>query len=131
MTTRRVQGVTTAAPARSEDRSHRMRVYLLQMGVRTLCFVAALFTHGWLQLALILGAVALPYIAVVSVNNAGPERSGTLRRVDSGAAALPVPEESGPAAPQRVVLTGDVVADPVLDRRRALPGPRTGGEAGA
>ena len=39
-----VQGVTTASAARSEDREARMKVYLVQMLIRTVCFGAALFT---------------------------------------------------------------------------------------
>ena len=72
-TTPEVQGVTTAAAGRSADREARMKVYLVQMLLRTACFVAALFTHGWWQLGFILGAVVLPYVAVVRVNNTGPQ----------------------------------------------------------
>ena len=60
-----VQGVTTAAAGRSADREARMRVYLVQMLLRTACFVAALFTHGWWQLGFILGAVVL--LAIVNL----------------------------------------------------------------
>lgn len=115
-----VQGVTTAAAPRSEDRRSRMRVYLIQMLVRTACFGAALFSTGWWQLIFILGAVALPYVAVVRVNNAGPQSSGTLRAVPVDAPALPS-APAGQAAPARhEVLTGDVVHDPRVRGPRAL-----------
>lgn len=118
-TTPEVQGVTTAAAGRSADREARMKVYLVQMLVRTACFVAALFTHGWWQLGFILGAVVLPYVAVVRVNNAGPQQAGTLRAVPAQGPAL----NAGPddaAAPEPVVLTGDLVDDPRDRASRAL-----------
>lgn len=115
-----VQGVTTAAAARSEDREARMRVYLVQMLIRTACFGAALFATGWWQLVFILGAVALPYVAVVQVNNVGPRQAGTLRTVPAEGPEL----TAGPGAPseaaQPVVLTGDVVDDPRESGPRAL-----------
>ena len=116
-----VQGVTTASAARSEDREARMKVYLVQMLIRTVCFGAALFTTGWWQLLFILGAVALPYVAVVQVNNAGPRQAGSLRAVPAEGPELtarPV-DAPGPASP--VVLTGDVVDDPREAGPRALP----------
>ena len=118
-TTPEVQGVTTAAAGRSADREARMRVYLVQMLVRTACFVAALFTHGWWQLGFILGAVVLPYVAVVRVNNTGPQQAGTLRAVPAqGPALTPRPDDT--AAPEPIVLTGDLVDDPRDRAPRAL-----------
>ena len=116
-----VQGVTTAAPPRSEDRLHRMRVYLIQMAVRTACFIAALFTHGGWQLAFIIGAVILPYIAVVSANNSGPEQTGTLRPPDPVVPERPALAAEPTPGRQPVVLTGEVVDDPGPVVRRALP----------
>ena len=97
----------------------RDRVYLVQMLLRTACFVAALFTHGWWQLGFILGAVVLPYVAVVRVNNTGPQQAGTLRAVPAqGPALAPRPDDT--AAPEPVVLTGDLVDDPRDRAPRAL-----------
>lgn len=118
-TTPEVQGVTTAAAGRSADREARMKVYLVQMLLRTACFVAALFTQGWWQLGFILGAVVLPYVAVVRVNNTGPQQAGTLRAVPAqGPALAPRPDDT--AAPKPVVLTGDLVDDPRDRAPRAL-----------
>ncbi|KZE70033.1 DUF3099 domain-containing protein [Micrococcus aloeverae] len=118
-TTPEVQGVTTAAAGRSADREARMKVYLVQMLLRTACFLAALFTHGWWQLGFILGAVVLPYVAVVRVNNTGPQQAGTLRAVPTqGPALAPRPDDT--AAPEPVVLTGDLVDDPRDRAPRAL-----------
>lgn len=47
----------------------RMRRYLLSMGIRTLCFVAAIFTHGWVQVAMVIAAIIVPYFAVLLANS--------------------------------------------------------------
>jgi hypothetical protein len=57
----------------SEDVQGRTRRYLISMGIRTGCFVGAVLVDGWLRWVLMVGAVLLPYIAVV-VANAGRER---------------------------------------------------------
>ncbi len=39
------------------------------MGIRTVCFVAAVIVgHGWVMWVLIAGALILPYVAVVMAN---------------------------------------------------------------
>jgi len=57
----------------SEDVQQRTRRYLVSMAIRTGCFVGAVLADGWLRWVLMVGAVFLPYIAVV-VANAGRER---------------------------------------------------------
>jgi len=42
--------------------------YTVAMGVRILCVVLAFFLPGWWQLAAVLGAIVLPYFAVVAAN---------------------------------------------------------------
>lgn len=125
-----VQGVTTAAAPRSEDREARMRVYVVQMAVRTACFIAALFTHGWWQLVFIAGAVILPYVAVVRVNNAGPHAAGQIRPTAPARPALAAEPSRPAAAPaEPVVLVGEVVDEDDPATRRALPAARPGGVA--
>ncbi len=61
--------ITSARRSLSEDISSRTRRYLILMGIRTTCFVAAVaFASGWVRWACILGAVVLPYVAVVLAN---------------------------------------------------------------
>lgn len=45
-----------------------MRKYALTMGIRMVCLVACLFVTGWWLLIPALGAVFLPYVAVVIAN---------------------------------------------------------------
>ena len=65
-----ISGVDTGL---SQDQLGRQRRYLFSMGLRTVCFVAAIFADGALRWILLAGAVLLPYFAVV-VANAGRER---------------------------------------------------------
>jgi hypothetical protein len=71
------QSVTSAPEPLGADQARRQRRYLVQMGVRVVCFLLAaiLWQHVplWVGLTLIVGAVVLPYIAVLFAN-AGRER---------------------------------------------------------
>jgi hypothetical protein len=61
--------ITTAAASRDDDISSRQRRYVVSMGIRTVCFVAAVIVgHGWLMWLLIVAALLLPYVAVVMAN---------------------------------------------------------------
>ena len=75
-----VHMVTQARRSLSEDISFRQRRYLLMMGIRAVCFVIAvvLFTNhfGWLAAIPALGAICIPYFAVVFANG-GREPNNT------------------------------------------------------
>jgi len=60
--------ITSARPGRSSDISRRQARYLTSMGIRTACFVLAVLTTGPLRWAFVVGAVILPYVAVVLAN---------------------------------------------------------------
>ena len=71
--------VTEAGPSRREDLRARERAYLIKMGIRTLCLVAAIVVFALdapkpLILAFSVGAIVLPYIAVVDANSARTRR---------------------------------------------------------
>lgn len=77
-----VHRVTSARQALSEEQKARTKRYLIQMVIRTACFVGAVVAHmsdapGWLTWSFVAGAIALPYIAVVMVN-AGRENDPFL-----------------------------------------------------
>ena len=63
-----VHRVTSAQEALSEEQRRRTKRYLISMSIRTACFVAVIFSSGWLQWAFIAGAVFLPYLAVIAAN---------------------------------------------------------------
>lgn len=75
--TGQVHRITTAAEPLAADIARRTHRYLLQMGIRVVCFaLAVLLWHrvpAWVSFALIIAAAVLPYIAVI-LANAGRER---------------------------------------------------------
>lgn len=99
--------ITDARPPLSHDLGSRTRVYLWSMGIRTLCFLGAVFVSfalHWVIVGLILmiAAVSLPYIAVVMAN-AGHENGEAQPlppMVLADTAALP------PGHPDRTNPTG-------------------------
>jgi hypothetical protein len=102
--------VTEARPALTDDIAYRQRRYLIMMGIRAVCFVIAvvLFVNhlGWLTAIPLLGAIAIPYFAVVFANG-GREPTGTggFRPYDPNLPARYSPPAqtapgTGPAHPQ-------------------------------
>jgi hypothetical protein len=69
-----VHRITDAGPSLSEDQAGRTRRYLWAMGIRTVCVIGAVLAPSPWRWLLVVGAVGLPYIAVVMAN-AGRERS--------------------------------------------------------
>lgn len=68
-----MQRVTNAPVPLEVDISRRTRRYLIQMGIRTACFLLAIVVPGVLRWVLLGAAVVLPYVAVLFAN-AGRER---------------------------------------------------------
>lgn len=64
--------VTQARRPMSEDIKYRQSRYLIMMGIRVVCFAIALvlfFAHlRWLVLVPAVGAIFIPYIAVIFAN---------------------------------------------------------------
>ena len=71
------QVVTTARESLAADQSFRTKRYLLTMGLRTVCFVLAVVTEGWVRWVFAVGAVFLPWFAVVMANAVRPRAFGT------------------------------------------------------
>ena len=67
------------------------------MGIRTVCFVAAILVGGgWLRWVLVAAALLLPYVAVVMANTAGSRSDGfELRDGQYGRPQLGSGTESG------------------------------------
>ena len=104
--TDRVHTITSTQGPLGEDIDRRARRYLAQMAVRTVCFLGAVLSWGrvptWLSVALLVGAVVLPYVAVV-LANAGRERpehaDSMLELRELGAAPLHPPVGAPTAFP--------------------------------
>ncbi len=60
--------VTDAAPGHSEDLNSRIVRYAWMMSIRIVCFVLAVLTPSPWRWMFAVGAVFLPYIAVVMAN---------------------------------------------------------------
>jgi hypothetical protein len=88
------QSVTTLPRSPNEDRHSRMIRYGLTMGIRVVCIILCMVVDGWWLLVFAIGAVLLPYFAVV-VANTSIRR--TLPVVRPGAivpvAPTPTPQE--------------------------------------
>ncbi len=84
--------ITDAQRALSVEQTGRTRRYLISMGIRTVCVLAAIVVPGWPRWFLIAGAVVLPYLAVV-VANAGRENDepGDSGMTQPAQNALPAP----------------------------------------
>jgi len=91
----RVQLVTQARPPLSADIAFRQRRYLIMMAIRVVCFVIAvvLFTNGagWLTAIPAVGAIVIPYFAVVFAN--GGREPDNIRGFMEYRPNLPAPRD--------------------------------------
>ncbi|MFN3706850.1 DUF3099 domain-containing protein [Microcella sp.] len=60
--------ITSLGDAPDEERKARMIKYATSMGIRVVCIIACFYTPGWWLLIPALGAVFLPYFAVIAAN---------------------------------------------------------------
>ena len=74
-----VISVTSAQPGRSEDLDSRIVRYAWMMSIRIVCFVLAVVTPSPWRWLFVVGAIALPYFAVVLAN---AHRSATTPAAD-------------------------------------------------
>ena len=92
--------VTQARRSLSDDIAYRQRRYLLMMGIRSVCFLIAvlLFINhfGWLTAIPALGAIFIPYFAVVFAN--GGREPDNTRGFMEYRPNLPATRDSGSAA---------------------------------
>jgi hypothetical protein len=93
----------------SQDINYRERRYLIMMGIRVVCFVAAVLVFiahgGWLTAIPAVGAILLPYFAVVfanggrepSANRFRPYHANLPERYDPPSSAGSGSPDDGPA----------------------------------
>ena len=77
----KVNAVTSIGQAPEEERARRFVIYTISMIIRFGCVVLAVFTTGLLQWIFGLGAVFLPYFAVVIGNNSGGQSKSSAEAV--------------------------------------------------
>ncbi len=85
-----VASITTAAASLSDDVARRTRRYLTQMSIRVVCFLGAVLVDHWSRWLLLVGAVVLPYVAVLLANAGGEPHPAAV--------ATPLPRALPPGA---------------------------------
>lgn len=63
-----MQSATALPTSPEDDRRSRMRKYSIAMSIRMACLILVFFVPGYWKLIFGLGAVVLPYVAVVLAN---------------------------------------------------------------
>lgn len=74
--------ITTLPRSPEEEQHSRMIKYSVMMAIRIVCIGLCLVVPGWWLLACVLGAVFLPYVAVL-IANAADTRSSTVERPEA------------------------------------------------
>jgi hypothetical protein len=72
--------ITSLQISPDEERKARMVKYATAMGVRMICIAACFVTPGWWLLIPALGAVLLPYFAVIAANTVVNRRGPAIER---------------------------------------------------
>lgn len=113
--------ITQAQRGLSREQVGRTRKYLISMGIRTACVIAAIFVPGWPRWVFIAGAVVLPYLAVV-IANAGRENDepGQVGVADQESMPPQIgpavdSEQSGPVIVTGSTVTGTIVTGTIVD----------------
>ncbi|HXR44724.1 MAG TPA: DUF3099 domain-containing protein [Pseudolysinimonas sp.] len=78
--------ITSLPPSPDAERRIRMIKYSVAMGIRVLCIIAVVLVPGWWRLIPAVGAIFLPYFAVVIANTVRTE----AREVERPGAVVPV-----------------------------------------
>lgn len=74
------QSITSLPASPEAERRARMIKYSIAMGIRMVCIVLMLFVQGWWLLICAIGAITLPYFAVVFANVQGGAATSTVVR---------------------------------------------------
>ncbi|MBX3093496.1 MAG: DUF3099 domain-containing protein [Cryobacterium sp.] len=85
--------ITSLPPSLADDQKRRMIVYTITMGIRIVCIAVCFFVQGWWLVVPAIGAIFLPYFAVV-VANAVDSRSSAVERPGSVVPYRPEPPRS-------------------------------------
>jgi predicted cobalt transporter CbtA len=81
------QSITDLPESPEDERRRRMIKYTVAMSVRVVCIVCMLFVRDWWLLLFGIGAVVLPYFAVVLANVSSAPKPGSTK--PAGVVAIP------------------------------------------
>jgi hypothetical protein len=113
-----VHSITDAAAAHSEEMRQRMIKYAVAMGIRMVCLILIFVVDGWFKVLPVLGAVFLPWVAVVIANGSDKAEihsdslldyvpMGELEAPDAGAGAAGGAEDDA----SMTLLQGELIED--------------------
>ena len=72
--------ITELPSSPDQDRRARMIRYSVAMGIRMICLVLCVVIPDWWRVIPAVGAIVLPYFAVVIANNASRRLMGSVQR---------------------------------------------------
>lgn len=75
------QSITTLAESPDSERNRRMARYSIAMGIRLVCVLLCFFVQGWWLIVPAIGAIVLPYVAVVIANASTRSSDGSVEGV--------------------------------------------------
>jgi hypothetical protein len=84
------QSITSLPRSPHDDRRSRMIQYTVAMSIRTVCIVLCLVVPDWWRLIPAVGAILLPYVAVVLANASSSKPATEMLR--PGGLVRQVPE---------------------------------------
>ncbi|MDN4646351.1 DUF3099 domain-containing protein [Arthrobacter sp. PsM3] len=126
-----VHSITDASAAHSEEIRQRMIKYAVAMGIRMVCLILIFVVDGWLKILPVIGAVFLPWFAVVIANGSDKAEVhadslldyAPLAQIDAPAAEPGDTAETVSDDPSLTLLQGELVEDDdVPTEERGAPG---------
>ena len=108
----RIPRITDARTAHTDEMHARMVKYTVSMSIRMVCLLLLFVVHGWMMWVVVVGAVVLPWFAVVIANGGSDSRN--MSGDSPYEAAVPELEAHAapaPDAPGTTVLSGEIIED--------------------
>ncbi len=108
-----VHAITDATRNHTVDMRKRMIEYGVAMGIRAICLVLVFVVDGWWKLIPILGAVFLPFFAVMFANagadtSTGKGPNALIDQLPQGEIEAPQGTQ-GEASPSNITIEGEVI----------------------
>ena len=110
----RAQTATSLPAAPRDEAESRMTTYFITMGVRATCFVLMVVVtpYGWQTAVFAVGAIVLPYIAVVLANVGKDARPTAPEKPGRALPATVAPPPPPPSRPTVIRLDEQRPTDP-------------------
>ena len=132
-----VHSITDAASAHSEEMRVRMIKYAVAMGIRMVCLILIFVVDGWFKIIPIIGAVFLPWFAVIIANGSDKAEIHADSLLDyAPLAQLDAPLTPATGRPEQedpsmTLLQGELVDDEDAPKdRQGFPAGDAGDEGG-